>query len=108
MNNKEKRKNNRIEVDALLDYLGEEVLLYHQIKDLSMGGLSISTPTLEEVGSTVVITINFPDLNDSITTKVKVAWITKKPKKTMGLTFISLTEDEKALLKRYLNKKAKS
>ena len=104
----DKRKFKRIETDALIDVLGEELLLYHQINDLSSGGLSLYTPALEPVGSTVIVTVNFPDLNASIDVKAKVIWTRKKPRKSMGLEFVGITDEEKSILQKYLQLKGKS
>ena len=41
----------RYEVSAYVDYTGTEVLLYHRIQNISLGGVCIQTPSIEEVGS---------------------------------------------------------
>ena len=35
------RKHPRIKTDAVVDYTGSEVLLYHKIENISLGGICI-------------------------------------------------------------------
>jgi len=101
----ELRKYKRIETDALLDYTGKDVLLYHCIKNLSLGGICINTPDIEEIGSEVILLINFPDLGKSVEVKGVVVWANHEPPKDMGIRFVDLAEEGKDVLKTYLSLK---
>jgi uncharacterized protein (TIGR02266 family) len=99
------RKYVRIETDATLDYLGAAVMLDHRIENLSGGGLSVCCPSPETVGTMVLVTINFPDYQDSITVKGKVAWVKAEPKKTMGIEFMEVSPRDRRVLDRYLSER---
>ena len=43
----------RFEVNAYVDYTGNEVLLFHRIQNISLGGVCIQTTGVEEVGTLV-------------------------------------------------------
>ena len=43
----------RYEVTAYVDYTGSEVLLYHRIENISLGGICIQTTSVEPVGTVV-------------------------------------------------------
>ena len=50
----------RFEVNAYVDYTGNEVLLFHRIQNISLGGVCIQTTGVEEVGTLVDLVLNFP------------------------------------------------
>src|SRR5438552_3226210 len=58
---REARRYPRFVVDALVDVTASEVLLYHRIQNISLGGICIQSPTAEEVGSRVELVLNVPD-----------------------------------------------
>ncbi len=97
----------RIETDALVDFTGSEVLLFHHIENISLGGISIRTPTIEEVGTPVFLAINFPDFNQSIEIEGEVVWIHEEDPKEMGIRFTKLGKDEQLLLERFLEARAR-
>lgn len=98
----ERRKSPRIETNALIDIAGTEVLMFHRIRDISMGGVCIETESLEPVGSEVELVINFPDLDEVIETKGVVVWSHEEPRPGMAIKFVDLTEEDKMVLRRYL------
>ncbi len=97
------RKYTRIESDALVDYTGSEVLLYHQIQNLSLGGLSIRTPTLEEVGTQVHLALNFPDFHESLELDGEVVWVHEEEPKEMGIRFNATSPEARHLLQRFID-----
>jgi len=103
----QKRQHVRIETDALVDYTGSEVLLFHKIENLSLGGLSLRAPTVEELGTKVFITINFPDLNETIEAEGEVVWTNNEEPKDMGVKFINLSARDKEVLRRYIQERNK-
>ena len=56
----------RYEVNAYVDYTGNEMLLFHRIQNISLGGVCIKTSGVEEIGTIVDLVLNFPDLDASI------------------------------------------
>lgn len=100
--NIDKREFPRYEVVAYVDYTGSEVLLYHRIENISLGGICIQTATLEKVGAIVELVINFPDLGASFATQGEVVWSNHEPPMDMGIRFIQLDDNNKAILRRYI------
>ena len=96
------REHVRIQTDALVDYTGTEVLLFHKIENLSLGGLSIFSATVEPEGTKVYLTINFPDLQASAELEGKVVWSRDQAPKEMGIKFINLTQSDEEILSRYI------
>lgn len=100
----EERKGTRIETNATLDFMGFNVLVEHQIEDISSGGLSLKSSALEPVGSTVMLTVNFPDYEESISVHGRVAWV-KPDTDQMGLEFVGLGDQDRKILTRYLEER---
>ena len=92
----------RYEVSAYVDYTGSEVLLYHRIQNISLGGICIQTPSIEEVGSVVDLVINFPELGTSLALRGEVVWANREPPMDMGNRYIDLDEPKREMLKQYI------
>jgi uncharacterized protein (TIGR02266 family) len=100
------REHVRIQTDALVDYTGTEVLLFHKIENLSLGGLSIFSATVEPEGTRVYLTVNFPDLQESVELEGEVVWSRDQAPKEMGIKFIGLTQRDEDVLARYIAARA--
>lgn len=96
----------RYEVNALVDFTGTEVLLYHKIQNISLGGLCLQTPSVEEVGTVVDIVVNFPELGDSLQCKGEVVWANREPPMDMGIRYVDMDDGKRELLRKYLAKVA--
>lgn len=96
------REHKRFELDAYVDYTGSEVLLYHRIQNISLGGICIQTDAVEELGSIVDLVINFPELDSSISVKGEVVWANKEPPRDMGIRFVDLDSERKETLRQHL------
>lgn len=94
----------RYEVSAYVDYTGSEVLLYHRIQNISLGGICISSPSIEEVGTTVDLVINFPELGTSLSVRGEVAWANREPPMDMGIRFVELDEEKRETLRQYITR----
>ncbi|MDB4967590.1 MAG: hypothetical protein JWN44_3279 [Myxococcales bacterium] len=92
----------RYEVSAYVDYTGTEVLLYHRIQNISLGGVCIQTPSIEEVGSIVDLVINFPELSTSLSVRGEVMWANREPPMDMGIRYIEMDETRRETLKQYI------
>lgn len=99
---REKREHPRYEVTAYVDYSGSEVLLYHRIENISLGGICIQTTAVEEVGTVVDLMINFPDLDTSIAVQGEVVWCNREPPMDLGIRYIDLDDERRETLRRYL------
>ena len=96
------REHPRYEVNAYVDYTGSEVLLYHKIQNISLGGICIQSASIEEVGTIVDIVINFPDLDAQVALKGEVVWANREPPMDMGIRYIDLDEERKETLRKYI------
>jgi uncharacterized protein (TIGR02266 family) len=92
----------RYEVNAYVDYTGNEVLLFHRIQNISLGGVCIQTSGVEEVGTVVDIVLNFPDLDASIAIRGEVVWANRDPPMDMGIRYIDMDEERKDTLRKYI------
>lgn len=92
----------RYEVNAYVDYTGREVLLFHKIQNISLGGVCLQSAGVEEVGTTVDLVLNFPDLDASIALKGEVVWVNREPPTDMGIRYLDLDDDRKDTLRKYL------
>jgi len=92
----------RYEVNAYVDYSGSEVLLYHSIENISLGGICIRTPSVEDVGTTVELVINFPDLDSQVEVRGEVVWANREPPMDIGIRYVDLDEPKRDTLRRYI------
>lgn len=97
------REHPRYEVNAYVDYTGSEVLLYHKIQNISLGGICIQSASIEEVGTIVDLVINFPDLDAQVALKGEVVWANREAPMDMGIRYIDLDEERKDTLRKYIS-----
>ena len=98
------REHPRYEVSAYVDYTGTEVLLYHRIQNVSLGGICISSPSIEEVGTVVDLVINFPELGTSLALRGEVVWANRDPPQDMGIRYVDMDDTKRETLKQYINR----
>ena len=99
---RQQREHPRYEVNAYVDYTGSEVLLYHKIQNISLGGICIQTPSIEEVGSVVDLVINFPELSTSLSMRGEVVWANREPPMDMGIRYTDVDEQRKETLRKFI------
>ncbi len=100
----ENREHPRYEVSAYVDYTGSELLLFHHVENISLGGICIQTDAVEELGTVVDLVINFPDLDATVAVQGEVAWLNREPPMDMGIRFMELDEERRKTLRRYLKR----
>jgi len=105
---KENRQFPRYEVVAYVDYVGNEVLLFHRIENISLGGMCLQTASVEERGTIVDLSINFPDLNTTLAVQGEVVWANLETPMDMGIRFLDLDEERKEILRRYIQQAKKT
>src|SRR5436305_32598 len=98
------RQHPRYEVSAYVDYTGSEVLLYHRIQNISLGGICISSPSIEEVGTVVDLVINFPELGTSLALRGEVVWANRDAPQDMGIRYVDMDDEKRETLKQYINR----
>ena len=98
----------RYELNAYVDYTGNEVLLYHRIQNISLGGVCIQSSGVEDVGTTVDLVINFPDLSSSLSLRGEVVWVNREPPMDMGIRYVDLDQERRETLRKYIGMVRKS
>ena len=98
------RKHPRYEVDAYVDFTGREVLLYHGIRNISLGGICIETPTVEPIGTLVDVLVSFPELGNEMALKGEVVWANVQPPQDVGIRWIEMTDQQRDQLRDYFEK----
>jgi len=98
----QRRQLPRYEVHAYVDYTGNEVLLYHRIQNISLGGICIQSAGVEDLGTVVDLVINFPDLPASVSLKGEVVWVNREAPMDMGIRYVDIDDDKKDTLRKYL------
>jgi uncharacterized protein (TIGR02266 family) len=99
----EKRHHPRYEITAYVDYTGSEVLLYHRIENISLGGLCIHSTKLEPLGTVVDLVINFPALDASVALQGEVVWANPEEPMDMGIRFLELDGEHREVLRRHIS-----
>jgi uncharacterized protein (TIGR02266 family) len=97
------REHTRYEIEAYVDVTGPEVLLYHRIQNISLGGICIQTPALAEIGSQVEVVLNFPDLGAQLELAGQVVWTNREPPQDVGIRWTTLDEERREMLKKYIS-----
>ena len=98
----------RYEVNAYVDYTGNEVLLYHRIQNISLGGVCIQSSGVEDVGTTIDLVINFPDLSASLSIKGQVVWVNRTDPMDMGIRYVEIDSERREMLRKYISMVRKS
>jgi uncharacterized protein (TIGR02266 family) len=98
------REHARYEVNATVDVASVDLLLYHRIQNISLGGICIQTATLSEVGARVDVVLNFPDLGTQIAMQGQVVWANREPPQDVGIRWVDLDEERRRLLADYLHR----
>ena len=93
----------RLEVNAYVDYTGSEVLLFHKVQNISLGGICIQSEAVEDVGTVVDLVLNFPDLDVSLAVQGEVVWANREPPMDMGIRYVDLDHERRDTLRKYLS-----
>jgi uncharacterized protein (TIGR02266 family) len=97
-----RRQDPRIEANVLVDFMGQDVLLFHHVENISLGGICIHGTTAESVGSEVSLAITFPQLEESLEVLGEVAWVNTEAPLDMGIRFTALSAKDKDVIRRYI------
>jgi len=92
----------RLELDVYVDYTGSEVLLFHKVQNISLGGICIQSEGVEDVGTVVELVLNFPDLDASLAVQGEVVWANRERPMDMGVRFTDLDNERRDTLRKYL------
>jgi uncharacterized protein (TIGR02266 family) len=92
----------RLELNAYVDYTGSEVLLFHRVQNISLGGICIQSEAVEDVGTIVELILNFPELDASVAVQGEVVWANREPPMDMGIRYVDLDNERRDTLRKYL------
>jgi uncharacterized protein (TIGR02266 family) len=92
----------RLELNVYVDYTGSEVLLFHKVRNISLGGICIQSASVEDVGTMVELVLNFPDLDASLAVQGEVVWANREPPMDMGIRYVDLDNERRDTLRKYL------
>jgi PilZ domain len=104
LSSKDRRKHQRFETLAYVDYTGKEFLFNQEVYDISASGIRFYSSELAEMDDEVDLVISFPNQDDLIETKGTIVWVSQKPEPAMGIKFKALGIKESRLLQEYLKK----
>ncbi len=99
----ELRVHPRLEVTALVDCTGRELLLNHRVSNISLGGICILSESVEDEGTIVDLVINFPEIDASMSAQGVVVWSSNESPCDMGIRYIDLDDERRNTLRRYLS-----
>jgi uncharacterized protein (TIGR02266 family) len=99
----ENRLHPRYEVDAHVDIVADDVQLYHRIQNISLGGICLQTPMLQEVGASVDVSLNFPEMGKQIAIQGQVVWANREPPQDVGIRWVNLDDERRGLLEQYIS-----
>ncbi len=96
----------RVEASAYVDYTGSEVLLHHRIANISLGGVCITSPNVEEVGTVVDLVINFPHVEGgaSLALRGEVVWVNRDAPADMGIRYLNLDDEKREQLRQLIQR----
>ncbi len=103
---KESRRFRRKDMDGEVKIFTNGGILLGGLKDLSEGGLSVTTSTPYEVGYEMFVSIEVPEALEMVTALAEVVWVhpveaTFHPT-GMGLKFLALNEEDYYKLEKIL------
>ena len=98
------RKTARLVCNAVVDYsTPNELVLDHQLENLSLGGACIRSVRVQPVGTPVVLMISFPDLgNATVEIDGLVVWANEEPPQDMGIRFVGLSTQARDTLREFI------
>lgn len=100
----EKREHPRYEVNAVVD-IGAQTEHKHKVRNISLGGISIESPEVLEVGQEMQLVIRFPELSGAeLQVRGKVVWVNREPPTDMGIRFVDLDEERLGTLREFLRR----
>jgi len=100
----------KLDYDLQVDIQGEHVPYTGLIKDISSGGLFVTTSARHRVGDELQIRFTFPALAEPVETTVRVQWIRDDyaggdQPSGVGVQFVDLPADIVAAINRYIRDK---
>jgi Tfp pilus assembly protein PilZ len=93
-------------VEGYADVTGDEVLLYHPIRDISAGGMRIETGSRAAVGTQLEVLVCFPDQEQELSLAGEVVWADSLASFEIGLCWRFADEHARELLARCIEKAA--
>ncbi len=89
----------RLCVIARADVIGEQVVLGHEVADISLGGCRLAGHAWELPGAEVDLVLSFPVLGVNLPLR---GMIVRASSRDMGLKFHNLSDDQRWALRKHL------
>jgi len=101
----ERRTAPRIQCDARVDYGSpNEVILDHEVQNLSVGGACLSVSEVQPIGTKVVLFLTLPGTDaDGVEVEGEVAWCNDIEPRDIGIRFLGMDDKARQLLVQYVN-----
>ena len=101
----DRRESPRVKADVRVDYGSpDEVILDHEIQNLSLGGACLSVTTVQPVGSKVVLFLNVQGEDGAEQEPVEVGgevvWSNDTEPRDIGVRFSALSEEAREVLRK--------
>jgi hypothetical protein len=93
----------RYEVDAQAECFAAGASSSYPIQNLSLGGICIRSSVLADVGSRVEVVLRLPELGLELRLEGEVVWVNRTPPQDVGIRWVALDADRRAVLSRYLD-----
>ncbi len=106
----EKRRHPRVKLITKVTHIRSEFFHYYYSRDLSLGGIFLETQEPFPVGTEVKLEFPLPDVADKVLVKGKVARMVKRaedapgPYPGMGVEFVEMDEDTKAMFADFITR----
>lgn len=97
----ENRRFPRYEVDLRVDVKAGESIVQPRIQNLSLGGICLQTPALEEVGTKVDLVIH-TDEGMALSLRGEVVWVNREPPTDVGIRYLELDAATRTQLERVI------
>ncbi len=104
MSTSNNRQYPRFDVKASADMKDDDKYIFHEIVNLSLGGMCIRVPEPAVNGAKVELLLNLPNCEKAMPLIGEVVWSSPAPHPEMGVRFMELGKDEYELLHDYLYK----
>jgi len=98
----DRRESPRVRADVRVDYGSpDEVILDHEIENLSLGGACLAVTSAQPVGSKVVLFLNLPGEDaEPLEIAGEVVWSNDTEPRDIGIRFTTMTDEGREALRR--------
>lgn len=102
----ERRNSPRILCDARVDYgSADEVMLDHEVSNLSLGGACLAVNETQPIGTKVVLFLTLPGTDElGVEVQGEVSWCNDIEPRDIGIRFLDMAPGARDMLLKYLSR----